>query len=137
MPWRGPPIFIMGDPFRVMSLERYPPTGWHPASRGTTVGKSLRDFQKRAHSESVGESFRHSDKTFGNCYMASQRGGRRSKSSPAYQKKQEVIPFRFLTDNTNSISNCKIPASVGADPCVCPFPGRTHGCAPTKVMLLL
>jgi hypothetical protein len=40
------------------------------------------------------------------------------------------IPMRFLTDDTNSISNCKIPASVGADPRACPFPGRARRCAP-------
>ena len=27
MPWRGPPIFKMGDPFRVISLQHYPPHG--------------------------------------------------------------------------------------------------------------
>jgi hypothetical protein len=48
-----------------------------------------------------------------------------------------LIPMRFVTDDTNSISNCKIPVSVGADPRVCPFPGRTRRCAPTEGMLLL
>jgi hypothetical protein len=50
---------------------------------------------------------------------------------------KELIPMRFLTDDTNSISNCRIPASVGADPCVCPFHGRTRGCGLTKGMLRL
>jgi hypothetical protein len=39
-------------------------------------------------------------------------------------------PMRFLTDDTNSISDCKIPTSVRADPRVCSFPGRTRRCAP-------
>jgi len=35
MPWRGPPIFRMGDPFRVLSLQHHPPHGLASrASRG-------------------------------------------------------------------------------------------------------
>ena len=37
---------VMGDPFRVMSLRHYLYQGFRPAFRGTTVGKSLRDFQE-------------------------------------------------------------------------------------------
>jgi hypothetical protein len=38
--------------------------------------------------------------------------------------------MRFLRDDTNSTSNGKVAATVGADLCVCPFPGRTCRCAP-------
>ena len=33
-----------------------------------------------------------------------------------------MIPMRFLTDDMNSISDCKIPASVGARPVCLPVP---------------
>jgi hypothetical protein len=42
----------------------------------------------------------------------------------------QVIPMRLLTDDTNSTSNDKVAATVRADTCGCPCPGRTRGCAP-------
>jgi hypothetical protein len=41
-----------------------------------------------------------------------------------------LIPMRFLRDDTNSTSNGKVAATVGADLCVCPFSLGAHAGAP-------